>query len=380
MTTTTTTTTQSSSSFFSSNNILGKKRPRNDDAACNNDDDDAVADGTINDGGAGRSPRKKPFTALVSATAAVREQLQFSEQQDVTDLRRRILNRATDFRGLELCPWAQTATAMMTAVEASAGTESSHLVRWLIKVGNPHWFTIGLRTAVQEHHHHLVRDLLGHAAFWPEHLLLHNNHALPAAAASRGGRGEKGAAGNKKKNRSTLAANHSVFRALSSIAGTSSSSASQNSRKIRLQDPTWGPFSADYYGKDDDGEDDDAAAAAAALVVPECATDNCRHSPALLMLDALLHGNQVAAELIMRTFVTSAWNLEGSWSVGDDLRLSAAEHRGDGAAVPLTVIQLGKKRFRATARVPCRDAADLVGQVRNCLRACQGKMSGFVER
>lgn len=310
------------------------------------------------------SPRRKKVRrddadASIAAAAAPKlgaaAMLMLRDPPDVAELRRRILARSTDFSGLEKCPWAQSSGAMFLATTVGAADPvgaRNHAVRWCMRAGNPHWFTHGLRVAVRGNQSALVHELLADTALWPARILKQEQDA------------------QEKEHAKSSSSNKYIHRALNKQSAAS--------RKLS---PIWGPFSANYFGPPeqvdsddgDDGEDEDEEEeeqAPSPLQKPATPAD----TPALLMLDALLHGNQDAAECIMRTFVPSSWQLKGRWRIGP-FRDDAV----GGDFVPTTVITLGKKRVHATAAVRAQTLAELMERVRQCLRAVHGKVVALVE-
>jgi hypothetical protein len=284
---------------------------------------------------------------------------------DVAELRARIARRAADFAGLERCPWAQTAHAMQVAADAGAADPvgaTNHAVRWLIAAGNPFWFTVGLRGAVAGHRNALAHELIGDASLWRPDLLL-------TECAPCGGGGLTRCSGG-----SSSSGNASALRQLR-----------RSTAAARARAAVWGPFSAGFYcGSDDeDAEEQEKKKQSEEETkrpAARCFHDDVAHVPSVLMLDAALHGNAVAAGYIARAFAPHTWRLEGSWTVPataaaeqDDSssRSDDEEEEGDAVFVPTTVIMLGRRTVRATAAVPARSPAALSRRVRAALRAMQ---------
>lgn len=310
---------------------------------------------------------------------------------DVAELRARIERRAVDFSGLERCPWAQTAHAMQVAADAGAadpvGT-TNHAVRWLmLAAGNPFWFSVGLRSAVAGHRNALAHELIGDASLWRPDLLA----TTECAPCGGGGGGIR----SSSSSGAATTANVSALRHLR-----------RSTAAARARAAVWGPFSAGFYCGPDDDDDDDAAAAAAAeqqereeeaarRPAARCFHDAVAHVPSVLMLDAALHGNVVAAGYIARAFAPHTWRLEGSWTLPrvekeeeeaneqqqhDDEDEADEDQDQDAAAafvsssasfVPTTVIVLGRRTVRATDAVPARSSAALARRVRAGLRAME---------
>jgi hypothetical protein len=298
---------------------------------------------------------------------------------DVAELRRRIVACVPDLDGLEQCPYAQTPGAMLLAVAAAADdtdpARASRAVLWLMRAGNEHWFTCGMRAAVCEPGKHtgLLRGLLADAAqFWPA-----DQVAAAAAGEDVVGSSSSSSSSSSRKRAEGSPATRGVLRVLRA-----------RSKAARKRTAVWGPFSAQYCGSssgmhsDDEEEQlvaDDAKCGSSSSSV-YCGACRDDHSPALLMIDALLHGNLAAAQMVAETFTPSAWRIAGHWSVGGGGGSSGGDSekkRLDGENdvcmfVPASAIRLSASIVvRASVSAPAASREELDAKVRECLRTAQ---------
>lgn len=318
------------------------------------------------------SPRKRPrltTTPLPPASASCCSSSAATFRPptppaDVSELRRRIAARIPDLDGMEQCPWAQTPGAMLLAVNAAADdtdpTTAMHAVQWLIHAGNKHWFTCGLRTAVCEPGKHvgLLRGMLlaNAAQFWPADQLA----------------GSSSSSSSKKKKKLSSSSSSSSFPATRAVIRAMRT----HSAAARKRAAVWGPFSAHFVGgihsddEEEEGEQQQQQEEAARF----CGFCRDDHSPALLMIDALLHGNLAAAQMVAETFTSTTWRISGRWAVAPVA--AAADHQKEEMYhhhyVPTSSIRLSAAVVvRATALVAAASRAELEERVRQCMRVAQ---------